>query len=35
MKGVGVDVVELCRIRVVINTEKFVDKILSEKEKNV
>ena len=35
MKGIGVDIVEFDRIRLIKNKEKFVDKILSEKEKKV
>jgi len=35
MKGIGVDIVELCRIRTVKKKGKFVDKFLSEKEKKV
>jgi len=35
MKGIGVDIVEFDRIRAVKNRAKFVDKILSAKEKDV
>ena len=33
MKGIGVDIVEFTRIKAIKNKAKFVDKILSEKEK--
>lgn len=35
MKGIGVDIVEFERIERVLKKEKFVDKILSDAEKNV
>jgi len=35
MKGIGIDIVEFSRIRRVKNKEKFVDKILSPKEKEI
>lgn len=35
MKGIGIDIVEFSRIKRVGNLEKFVDKILSEKEKSI
>ena len=35
MKGIGVDIVEFDRIRMVKNQAKFVDKILHEKEKAI
>lgn len=35
MKGIGVDIVEINRIKAVKNKAKFIEKILSTKEKNV
>ena len=35
MKGIGIDIVEFSRIKRINQLEKFVDKILSEKEKNI
>ena len=35
MKGIGVDIVEFARIKAITKKEKFVEKILSHKEKSI
>ena len=35
MKGIGIDIVEFTRIKAITKKEKFVEKILSKKEKNI